>query len=260
VLRPRVYFTDDVSLEAVFLPVFRSARFDRLSERSSPFNIIPAPLRGDRPERPSTAGSHAQGGARLNATLGRVDWSVSAFRGFQPFELYEMTPLGLSASFERFTMVGGDFETVAGPWGMRGEVAYFPRDSFQFESAFAPGILRGSSLDAGVGIDRRAGEYRVSGTVLFHRERYDASARTERDVSVLFSADRTFARERYQARAFAVYNPSEDSGFGRVIFTAKLHDDVAAEASGGWFAGDGRDTIGRFSDSDFLYVRLKYYF
>ncbi len=45
----------------------------------------------------------------------------------------------------------------------------------------------------------------------------------------------------------------------RGIFTAKLRDDVAVEASGGWFAGDGRDTIGRFADSDFLYARLKYY-
>ena len=30
--------------------------------------------------------------------------------------------------------------------------------------------------------------------------------------------------------------------------------------AGGWFAGEGRDTIGRFSDSDFVYARLKYYF
>ena len=28
-----------------------------------------------------------------------------------------------------------------------------------------------------------------------------------------------------------------------------------ARGSGGWFAGDGRDTIGRFADSDFVYVR-----
>ena len=33
--------------------------------------------------------------------------------------------------YPRFTMVGGDFETVAGPWVVRGEVAVFPRDAFQ---------------------------------------------------------------------------------------------------------------------------------
>ena len=34
----------------------------------------------------------------------------------------------------------------------------------------------------------------------------------------------------------------------------------ALEVSAGWFFGDGNDLAGRFSDSDFVYVRLKYYF
>jgi hypothetical protein len=42
--------------------------------------------------------------------------------------------------------------------------------------------------------------------------------------------------------------------------TAKIRDNVALEGSGGWFVGDGRDIIGRFADSDFLYARVKYYF
>ena len=67
-------------------------------------------------------------------------------------------------------------------------------------------------------------------------------------------------RERYQLRAFTVYNPPEGSGFARGIASAKLHDDLALELSAGWFAGGGRDVIGRFEDSDFTYARLKYYF
>ena len=73
-------------------------------------------------------------------------------------------------------------------------------------------------------------------------------------------ADRTFARERYRLRAFSVVNATEASSFLRGIGIAKLTDDLAVETSIGWFAGEGRDTIGRFSDSDFGYVRLKYYF
>jgi hypothetical protein len=260
VVRPRIHFTDDLSVEAVYVPVFRPARFDRLAESSSPFNIIPEALRRDRPEGPPATWGNAQGGARFNATTGRFDWSLNAYRGFEAFELYELTPTGLTASFPRFTLVGGDFETVVGLWGLRGEVAAFVRDSFQLESAVAPAILRGSSLDAGVGVDRKAGDYRLSGTVLVHHERYDSLVASDTDVSLLVSADRTFAAERYQLRGFTVYNPSEGSGFLRGIAAAKLRDDLAAEASVGWFAGDGRDTIGRFSESDFLYLRAKYYF
>ena len=41
---------------------------------------------------------------------------------------------------------------------------------------------------------------------------------------------------------------------------ANLRDNLTLEASVGWFAGTSRDLIGRFGDSDFAYVRVKYYF
>ena len=41
---------------------------------------------------------------------------------------------------------------------------------------------------------------------------------------------------------------------------ASLRDNLGLEASVGWFFGDGRDLVGRFGDSDFVYVRLKYHF
>jgi hypothetical protein len=138
------------------------------------------------------------------------------------------------------------------------------RDAFQAENA---AIVRdGHSFDAGGGVDRKAGEYRVSAQLLLHHESYDnaplplalPSSRT--DVSLIGSADRTFARQRYSARLFGVYNPSSDAGFVRGIMTATLKDNLALEGSIGWFAGSGTDTIGRFSQSDFGYVRLKYFF
>jgi hypothetical protein len=79
-------------------------------------------------------------------------------------------------------------------------------------------------------------------------------------VSLVVSADRTFAQERYRFRGFGVYNATEASGFLRGIGMASLRDNLALEASIGWFAGKGRDLIGRFSDSDFAYVRVKYHF
>jgi hypothetical protein len=80
------------------------------------------------------------------------------------------------------------------------------------------------------------------------------------DVSVTLSVDRAFARERYRARVFGVATPSEGSGLLRGILTTTLRDNLALETSAGWFAGEGRDTIGRFADSDFLYATLKVYF
>jgi hypothetical protein len=257
VVRARWFLSDDLSLEGVYVPLFRRGRFDRLEEESSPFNLVPPSVLTVPHERvePARTFGNAQGGARINATTGRMDWSVSAYRGFEPFEIYALGPRGLEATFPRFTMLGGDFETVAGKWGVRGELAAFVRDNFQVESPVAPALLRGRSLDAGIGVDRKAGDFRVSGTMLVHEESTDDDS-----VSLMVSTDRSFARERYLLRAFGVYNVSEETSFARVIGTVKLRDAVSLEASGGWFTGVGRSTIGRFTDSDFVYLRLKYLF
>jgi hypothetical protein len=291
--RGRLFLGERATIEGVYVPFYRGGRFDQLDEPTSPFNLVPAlgndvvclavgcPPAGQWPivdRAPSRSLEHSQGGARVSVTSGRVDWSVSAWRGIEPFGFYEAGPIDplalslipLQRVYPRFTMIGGDFETVRGAWGVRGEAAVFVDDAFQGPSFE---VVRGHSLDAGAGVDRRAGSYRVSGTVLLHRERYDEpmvtpappggsfTIETDRtDVSFMLSAERTFARERYRGRVFAVSNPSEGSGFLRGILTASLGDNLALEGSAGWFLGSGRDTIGRFADSDFVYARLKAYF
>ena len=196
--------------------------------------------------------------------------------GREPFAIYQIGPSApgapplIQGTHPRFTMIGGDVETVRGEWGIRGEVAAFVDDNFQAPSLF---VLDGTSFDAGIGVDRRAGDYRISGTVLYHRERMEQDLSlqlpaegttpidtTRSDLSLVLSADRRFARERYALRVFGVATPSEGSGFARAIASAELRDNLALEGSVGWFIGEGRDLVGRFSDSDFGYLRLKYYF
>lgn len=255
-VRATVYAGDTASVEGVYVPFFRRGRFDRLAEASSPFNLAPGVPFVDR--SPSRTAANAQGGARLNVTSGRVDWSVSTYRGFRPLGLYQAaSPSDINRVYPRFTMLGGDVETVAGPWVVRGEVAVFPRDAFQ--AADRAAVLPGRSFDAGAGLDRKAGDYRVSGQVLVHRERYDAGPHRT-DVSLIVAADRSFARQKYSGRLFGVYNPKSGTGFVRGIATASVRDNVALESSVGWFGRRGLDTIGRFSDSDFVYLRLKYFF
>ncbi|HEY7499744.1 MAG TPA: DUF1302 family protein [Vicinamibacterales bacterium] len=273
-VRGRFHVNDDAAIEGVYVPDFRSGRFDRLDEPSSPFNL-PLAIAGtpfvvdQRDDRkPAFTARNAQGGARLSATSGTVDWSVSAYRGFESFGLYEIDPasvppLTIARVHPRFTMIGGDVEAVRGQWGLRGEVAVFVDDNFQSSDAR---VVRGSSIDAGAGVDRRAAGATWSGTVLFHAESYErplsaVNSDTERkDLTFVGSFDRTFSRERYRLRGFAVYNANEGSAFLRTIAMASLRDNVALEGSIGWFAGDGRDLVGRFGDSDFVYARLKYYF
>ena len=155
-------------------------------------------------------------------------------------------------------MLGGDFETVRGQWGVRGEIAGFTERTFQ--SLNAPITGKGQALEAGLGVDRKAGQFRVSGNLVLAKRWADALEIDRTDVTVVAAVDRSFARETRTVRVFGVYNPSEESAFGRVIASFSLRDNVSLEASAGVFTGDGRDVLSLLESRDFVYARLKVFF
>ena len=268
--RVRVFLPGSTTVEGIVVPQFRPGRFDQLDEPSSPFNLgarrprdARAPSPDSRRTEPVMAWANLQGGARLQTTSGRVDWGVSAYRGFEPFGVFQLTSdaTAVEEVFPRFTMIGGDFEAVRGEWGIRGEVAAFVNDSFQ--SAVAPRATDGRSFEGGVGADRKAGDFRVSGNVLVRHRFIDdgpATAADETDVNLIASIDRSFSRETRTLQVFGVYDPTEATSFLRGIVTVKLNDRLSIEASGGLFSGSGPDTLGRFTDRDFAYVKIKRHF
>ena len=254
-VRARAFLPKAATIEAVVVPVFRAGRFDQLDEPSSPFNLAANAttlcppfglgpcrlLRRDRRE-PAAAWRNMQGGARVTTTTGRVDWALSAWRGFRTFPIYTVSVPTLVESFPRFTMIGGDFETGRGAWGVRGEVAAFVEDSRD-------------RVESGVGVDRKAGDYRVAANVLWSYQEIEGS-----DVSLVAAVDRNFALETRTLRVFAVYDPVDDTAFLRGIGAVRLREDVWLEGSAGLFTGSAADTIGRLTDRDFLYARLKVFF
>lgn len=263
-VRARVFFGERAAVDAVLVPAFTRGTFDLLDEDASPFNLeadrvvclgIGAcpPLDTELLE-PRTSLRNVQGGARVSATAGRVDWSAAVYRGFDAFGTYEVLPpdplavtpvLRAVRTFPRLTMAGGDFETARGKWALRGEVAAIRSDI--------------DRVDGGIGFDRRAGEFHLSGTMLLRRESAPG-VKSLTTASLVASADRTFAREKYRTRAFAVYNMTDRSAFARNITSVELAENVALEGSVGWFVGRSHDIIGRFADRDFLYARLRVHF
>jgi hypothetical protein len=264
-VRGRWFITDEATLEGVYVPVFRRGRFDQLDEPTSPFNlrsdivgclgigVCPDPPVA--PREPPATFENTQGGVRFSATARRVDFAIAAYRGFRPFGSVAAEPEGTSLRlverFPRFTMVSADFESVRGLWAFRGEAAIFDEEE-DFRPA-ALGGLPGRSWDAGFAIDRKTGEYRLSGSVL-------VSGADRTIVNLVFGGDRSFSRDRYTTRAFGLINVTDGSSFLRNVTTMTVRDNVAVEGSIGWFFGESRDAIGRFADRDFLYARLKLYF
>lgn len=278
-VRSRVFLPAETTLEAVVALPGRRGRFDGLDEKTSPFNllndvVLPAgvPVRaGVRRETPRASWENLQTGLRLSGTAGRVDMSVSAWRGFEGFGLVsfetqvEPGPAGVAPTvvgdlverYPKFTMIAGDVEMVRGAWALRGEVAGFVDRTLSGPS----GPVDGKAFDAGAGADRSAGNYHLFGSVVWHREWSPAlAASTRSHVNVIASIDRRFSRERYLARVFGVLNPEDRSGFVRGLFAWSVFDNVLLEASGGAFLGEGTDTISRFTGRDFGFIRLRYHF
>ena len=80
-----------MTFEGIYVPAFRRGRFDQLDEPSSPFNLAAgvAVIR----DEPAFTFENAQGGIRISSTAARVDWSVSAYRGFEPFGFFTAVPV-----------------------------------------------------------------------------------------------------------------------------------------------------------------------
>jgi hypothetical protein len=234
-VRARLLPSDRFTLEGIYVPFFRRGRYDQLDEPTAPFNLV-KPL-AVVPNEPTRTIANSQGGVRVSVTTGRVDWAVSTYRGFVPLPEYDVSGFSVVERFQRFTMVGGDFETVAGEWGLRGEIA-----------------VRDELVEGGIGVDRRAGAYRVGGNIIIADADSDATATL---VGVL---DRSFSRDTRHVRAFAAYNVSDNNVFARVILSFNLRDNVTLETSGGLFAGAGTDVLGLLTTRDFVYARLKVFF
>ena len=288
-VRGRLFLPHSSTLEGVIVPAFRASLFDQLDEESSPFNLVTDAGRGFSPvgsggrdgppytvtrDEPAFGRDSVQGGGRFTSTFRRVDWGVSAYRGFRTFPVLTVSPtfagpLVVTETFPRFTMIGGDFETVRGLWGVRGEVAVFPHDEMQ--STRAGRGVPGHGIEGGAGVDRRAGDYRIAANVLWSWRRVDTSTPAGRDfggdeelersdLSLVVAADRSFARETRTLRVLAVYDPGDATVFNRLIGAVSVRDNLWIEGSAGIFAGSSLDTIGRLTNRDFAYVRLKVFF
>src|SRR5690606_3716640 len=97
-----------------------------------------------------------------------------------PFALIDSVagPSALRMTHPRYTMIGADMETVTGRWAWRAEAAFFPDRPLQIEDE--PGIFEGHVFEAGAGVDRRAGDFTLSASVLVNRE--EAATRVSRDT------------------------------------------------------------------------------
>lgn len=113
------FLGNDYSLSLFITPFFAPAK-------------IPLPIREVRfvDQQPRKRLADGEVGVRLNKAGGAFDWSASYFHGYnlypelRPVDLTAGTPT-LALHYARMNVLGADFSTNVGRYGLRGEVAYF---------------------------------------------------------------------------------------------------------------------------------------
>jgi hypothetical protein len=277
-VRARVHLAESANIELVAVPGFRQGRFDRLDEPSSPFNPTTVPLRVTV-ERPSgDVWDRMQGGGRLAASTGRVDWAVGAYRGFRPLQVYQLSyalsgipaapvvAIVVSGKYPRYTMVSGDFETALSRWTIRGEAVV--SDDRAIQARGTPVIASGRTVQAGFGADRTIAGYRVLAELVAHHAMIDApSLATDpltaapprfdrRSLTAVGILERQFARETRLIRGFGIYDAVNKNGIARAVGAISPRENWWVEGTAVWFSGRRAGFLGPFVDDDFLSVRL----
>lgn len=277
-VRARVHLTESATIEVVAVPRFRKGRFDRLDEQSSPFNPTRLALTVQL-ERPSgDVWEQMQGGGRVSASSGRVDWSVGAYRGFRPLPAYTLSyvPRGLpaapvvailiSGTYPEYTMVSGDFETAFSRWTLRGEAVF--SDDKGIQALLSPVTASGRTVQAGLGADRSIAGYRVLGELVWHQTEIDTPSLPidpltagpprfdRRSLTAVGIVERQFARETRYIRGFGIYDGVNKNGIARAVGAFSPREGLWVEGTAVWFSGRRAGFVAPFVDDDFLSVRV----
>ena len=127
------------------------------------------------------------------------------------------------------------------------------RGASSFHAATRPGPVDGAAIDAGVGVDRRAGDYRVFGSVLIRRDwSADDPGVASTNVNLVGSLDRAFLRDRFSRASSPSSIPVTRLASCADSSSGTARDNVAIEGTAGAFLGTGDDNLSRFKNRDFV--------
>jgi len=140
--------------EFIWIPVYSSS--------TSPAKLIPLPpnINFTGIEQPAPTIANSSVGFKADLTLAKIDFSLSFYNGFALMPGLKGTPapIGLKVDLNpyRFNMIGTDFSTSLGSWGLRGEFAYSnPVSSYKKDFAAE------ADLQYVIGLDKSIGNFSI---------------------------------------------------------------------------------------------------
>lgn len=168
--------------------------------------------------------------------------------------------LVLEEEYQRTHVIGKDFETVVGNFGVRGEAALFVdvpylRDDFSY--------TRKKTFIVGIGIDHTTADnlyynFQIIETLILNYAPLFAQERS----SCLFTSNlsKEFLRGRFIVNLDSSFSPSYYDWMLNPELAYKFNNGMRLSVGGFIFEGSPTTVFGRFSAKDLVYLRMKYSF
>lgn len=124
-------FSDFFTVEGIYLPFFESSRIDYFGTDWAIFRHMNRI--GVHEEEPDLKFKNGEGGVRVTKTISGWDLGLSYLYAWEDLPHFETFPAGggdVQVTYKRSNILGFEFETTVGEIGLRGEAAYFDRQSF----------------------------------------------------------------------------------------------------------------------------------
>ena len=179
-------------------------------------------------------------------------------------ELVALNPanedLALEKEYPRMNVIGGDFETIMGEYGLRGEYGLF-LDAPYLRSNFS--YVEKNRLSFGLGIDHTTVQnwyYNlqfIEDVILDYEELF---AQEEYSHEITFNLKKGFLRGNLLFALDCAYNLSYGDSMFNPEVRYKFNGGVEAALGGFIFGGDSTTLFGRYNTKDLVYMEMKYRF
>jgi hypothetical protein len=248
---------------------------------------LPVVFEYDEPQMPAAIFSNSEFGIKLSSFVLGTDLSLLLFHSYQDQAVRKLEDFAIirndldmpvsgfikiSSEFEKNTMLGVNFSRPFGPIVIRGEGSYFkdyrlnrmPMYSDMVSSGNASMDYKSRYVQAMVGADL-SGPWGISWSFQYiQKQVLDFQKGTqgvnEQDRWLTLLVSGTFWNEEGSIRMLTIYDESNASGLGRLIFGYKIADSIALESGFDYFWGSVNSIFGQFDDNDNIYIKLTYSF
>ena len=269
------------SLEAIWIPFFNKTRIDEAGGDWEPYlyrfyRNMGLRMRDD--SGPSEDLKNSTYAVRLLHEADNYDFSLSYSYHFQEIPALELEPIvrevapGISVPtfdinpvYPRQHTIGGDFETVIGRIGIRGEAAYTTDKSFlSYDPAVTSGILYRDAFDCVIGAD-----YTFKNNLYVNLQYalqtildYPAELQTQEfEDSIVWRVTKDFKHDTVTLKSTGRYYMSTQDAVVECSIEYDITD--ALNLSSGiflYYGDENTHLIGQFNKNDQVYTRLKYSF